>query len=303
MLLLTLKLLGVIPEEVPHECDCGGLLSTNYVKNDYNLNSSLSRIKCASIKCRVYESYKVDKALKILNLNLNIGPNRANTLLSIYNINNHMDIFGISDFIKAHTYGKTYTEFVFKLRKLKEENKLIVTLPEFIELHCFPDLGKTKSQDIFCDFETPEVFFNKMEDRETLARHISEKLNIDIYSDTVMSITSLLIREKSEIIRVSGYFTFKKVGQKTYKVIITGEITQLRNEQGNLFKPRESIKEYFLNKYKVTLNIGSSGSSKIDYLISDNPNSNSSKMKKTPKDKIVTSLQFEEIVKRDLNLP
>ena len=58
MLLLTLKLLGVIPEEVPHECDCGGLLSTNYVKNDYNLNSSLSRVNCASIKCKVYESYK-----------------------------------------------------------------------------------------------------------------------------------------------------------------------------------------------------------------------------------------------------
>ena len=180
---------------------------------------------------------------------------------------------------------------------------------KYMQMWNFSSIGETYSQKIFMEFTNPEEFYNRFEEiidgdmnkRELgreLGKWLSNKLNIESYTATVLGIINTMNEYKQDILRVSNYFKFRpglgvKEGsyqQKPLLVTITNSIATRNPKTGKAFAPRESFIDYCIEEYGVPIIYSKSYTTSIDYIIADDLSGGNRKLKHT--EKIISSEDF-----------
>lgn len=249
---------GQIPHQYPNKCECG---------TDFVINSTFTITRCPNPLCYITISQRLLKALKILNLK-GFGEAWCEERVKLgiaYNTPSHMKIL--------------YDSFSADVQSTP------ITYPKYIELFCVNNLGSTKCQDIFSSVTSLQDFY------DNLSTHtLGNSLNMSYYCQTVTELYTELQSIKDEALFYESKFNIIKGFTKSLNVVLTGEIDG--------YKPRELFVDYIQQTYHININLYSSVTKKIDYLITDNQ-AMTSKRKKAIKYHIpiITHSDFENLLK------
>lgn len=277
MLVLTEKLLGIIPGVYPHSCEDRWLL---------NKNSTGTQITCSNDYCPIKDSHNFKKALDCLELKVDIGEVRSLEIILAAGLESHMDIFkqAFEPFTEDNRdYLMRYNEKLMLIRDTIEavnENGGF-KLSAFMDAWGFEQLGTTRSEKLFSQECNIENFYDRYKTEEEMCEYIGKKLAISPYCTTVLAITHFLLSKKHDILEVAKYFKFRDTGvvrhfdedslEANLSVCITGEVTNICDESGLpiRFKPREKVVDYWTEKYGLPIEMNRSLTQTTKFLIND----------------------------------
>lgn len=273
---------GELPKSTPHTCKCGGELITN---------PNMTTLECINYSCPFHQGYKLLNILDIFNIKCGIGEVKAINIIADLNIPHHMLIFK-NEVLKELMYYSNEVSHVKLYNSLIDVRQNPIPLYKFINAFQLETLGTTRSKLIFSSYSSLEEFYDKfgLLDIDTknynLMNHIdfleflSGCLKIDTFSDTVMDIGRELIEVRNMLLNSVQDFNIQKVHDKTIYIAITGAITRQRDDDGNLFSPRQKYCEYLSQKSSINVIFTNLSKKHIDYLIMDTDMTNNSKYKK-----------------------
>lgn len=256
--IMSYQALGKIPPSYPNKCECG---------SDFVINDTFTITKCPNPLCYITISQRLLKTLRILNIK-GFGEawceERVKLALA-YNTPSHMKIL--------------YDSFNTEIQAIP------ITYPKYIELFCVNNLGSTKCQDIFSSVVSLQDFYTNLSTYE-----LGKTLNISYYCQTITELYAELQAIKDEALFYESKFNITKGFSKSLNIVLTGEIDG--------YKPRELFVDYIQQTYHVNINLYSSVTKKIDYLVTDNQ-SMTSKRKKAIKYHIpiITHNDLENLLK------
>lgn len=275
---------GKLPYTTPCECECG---------SDLLVNSSLTRLYCSNNACIVHSSQKFKEMLDILNIKVGIGDQLSEEIVNYLDITRPIEIFNVN-FEDINIPSQYYTA----MRKLMDEINRIKTegidLYEFICILFLPILGKTRSKVIFSSFSTIQEFFDKFENDSQLETYLSDVLEISEYTDTVQDIIETLNENKDWILEVSKWFKFNKSYGETFYITLTGSVLNVKDDEGNLFSPRDKFAKYVSDKVGANIQVVGFSENKTNVLIMDTDMRSNRKYQKAKKSNIpvMTSDEF-----------
>lgn len=285
--------IGVLPRHLRITCDCGWLLMTR---------PTLTSIECSNPNCPIHNSHKMADALKILNIKASIAENKALRLMLSLKLSHHMEVFNPELYTRRIESSLAGSFILLEQEKLRLD-KRGVFIYEFMDAFCFDTIGTQRSILIFIGYKDPIEFFkafdgDKENQRQDMAAHISKRLKISRYSDTVISIVNTLYLNRILIEKVSEWFVFKEVYNETIFIAITGEVTQLRRPDNTMFKPRETLARYWSEKYGINIVSTSLSKKHVQYLIMDTDMTSNSKFNKATRHgiNVLTSLEMDEML-------
>lgn len=289
---------GLLPESTPHICECG---------EELLVNDTFTYCWCSDKECPTQIAYKLLEVFSIFRMKCNVGEIRAKKLAYGLGIKNPMEIFRDNLDEVFYRIGDQWAlDVLTETTRVKNEE---MSLSMFIDAMQIPSLGTTRSNLIFSNYSTVEEFYDSLkidfeaellyEDRLAIASLVAKYIKVDKYSDTVSNIVDDLLDYREDLLKFSKYFKFKESFGETVYVTLTGEIKELKDDDGKPFKPRERLCEYLSDKLKI--NVVSQGLSEkhIQYLVMDTDMTNNRKYKmaKSKGIEVVTSKQLYDILK------
>ncbi len=287
MLSLTLKVSGIMPYNYPSKCRCG-----YEFKNNFNLTEAV----CSNPSgCPTESAFKILNMLNILGIKCGIGKEICEDIAyNAENYNHHLDLFKLSDLdlfrCRTLTSSRVLT-LEYELEKINNNGG--IRLATYVSLFNFDGLGETYCNKIFGNYDSLENFYNEVMDSNS-RRNIAKYLGISEYTDTVIKIDKTLKSSRVLLLSYLDLFKIKESHNKTINICITGAITNVLDENGNFFKPREKFAEYLTDKYSINFIVEKSASAIVKYVICDNP-SGSSKERKAG-NRLITSDKLIEIL-------
>lgn len=297
MLMLTQKLYRLIPDSYPISCEDGWLLS---------VNENETRLNCTNELCPVDGALRLDKALDILEIDCEIGPIGALKLTLRLGLNYHMDIFNKLEHLgqvehELETGDITHLNSIVKYMNDIENHP--IDLHKFMSCWCFEPLGSTNSQKVFVGLENLEEFYDlTQQSKIVMNEFVGKRLGISPYCDTVNNITRFMKSNKDILLETASKFKFKKKKSGKITVTITGDVVQVRRENGSAYKPRDKFIEAMSDKYGVNITYSKHITQTLDFLICDGDNGHT-KINKVMNDpaysnlKLVTSKEFEDYLR------
>ena len=285
MLILNLKLKGLVPPEYPDTCECG------FAFEAYGNDGKFTSIDCTNTMCPIKSQFTITEMLEKLNIKANIGDEKAAQIVKYmlskpeYDYKCCMDLLAIPRDEVYMFPNNLVTPIAVLLRKVDDiNNSGGITLPVYMSLWCFDGLGETYCQRIFATYSSIQEFYEEFEKKTSDATNktydkralIAKYINQSEGTATVYKIYNILTEYKEEILRCSKYFKFKSVPKKLLQLCITGEVINVRREDGTVFKPRDTFGEYLRDKYNINIVLNKSYNSKVDFVVCDTP-SNSRK--------------------------
>lgn len=269
--------MGLVPEEYPDTCECGFLFDATGQDGKY------TSITCSNPKCPIHSQFTITEMLTKLGIKANLGEEKAGIIVDhLINQKNFdyrccMDLIAIPGNVLMYMPASVVTPIIILQEKVKKINDNGgITLPVYMSLWCFPNIGDTYCSRIFSTYSTIEEFYKDFFDAPYQEGFIAKFLNISDTTTTVINITQTLKRNYDEILRCAKYFKFKKVAKTLLQLCITGEISRVKKPDGSMFKPRETFASYLMDKYGVNVVLNKSYNSKVDFVVMDSP-SNSRK--------------------------
>lgn len=280
----------ILPEALPHTCECGGELETN---------ESLTEVWCSNPFCFVHNANKMVKMFDILGIKSNIGESRASEIVTSLKMLHPLEIFQEKFTDELMYLGeKPYIDLASSVREFILHP---IKLSTFIDAIQMETIGTTRANLIFNDFKTPDEFYNKLHSTEKVEfrKYLGECIKISSVSDTVKAIYDELIRAEKFIKYLAEPFKFQNVMDKTIYISITGPVTQLVDDNEKPFAPREKLGQYLTEKFNINVIPTSISKKHVSYLVMDTNMKGNSKYNKAIKGKIpvVTSLELYEILK------
>lgn len=271
MLVLTLKMLGIVPECYPDTCECGYLVETN-MSSDWDLSKSLTSLNCTNATCTTHSAFNIVNMLDVLGLKINLGPNIAEMIMEETDLKCHLDILGLTD-QQITSLSRPAMLPLFRLRsRVAELNESGgITVAKYIQLWGLPNLGKDRANAIFGTISSLADFYSNIMPYTLEARNfIAEKLHQSPYTKSITDIINTLTMYKDELLRCIKYFNITPVSDTVIQVVITNEITRVLDDNGNQFKPRSKFVEWVSQKYGINVILNSSFSQKnTNFCIAD----------------------------------
>lgn len=270
MLILTLKLIGLVPEEYPDTCECGFLFDATGKDGKY------TSIVCSNPECPIHSQFTITEMLTKLGIKANLGEEKAGVIVDYllqqknFDYRCCMDLIALPENILMCMPSSVVVPLVTLQRKVKELNDNGgITLPTYMSLWCFSNLGDTYCSRIFSTYSTVDEFYTDFFKAASQEVFISKFLNISESTATVTSITNILRKHYNEILRCADYFKFKTVAKTLLQICITGEVSRVRRPDGSMFKPRDTFATYLMDTYGVNVVLNKSYNSKVDFVVMD----------------------------------
>ena len=273
MLILTKKLLSVIPDVYPHECEDGWLL---------DVNDAGTSLKCTNPMCPIKNAFKLKDALTLLGFRVNIGPETSLDLVAAFRLQSHMDIFRIACEGATEENIGSWVDFKTKLRAIRayidEVNKTGgFSLPKFMDAWGCESMGEVTTDKIFRTYNSPTDFYSSFKDAWELQQHVGKVLGISCFTKTVLDITEYLMFNKDDILELEKYFQFKpaqSVSKEfqnigTITICITGKIKYTTFEDGSPITDRKDYAGVVAKKYNADLRFSNTLVKSVKYLIND----------------------------------
>ena len=314
MLVLTEKLLGIIPSVYPHSCEDRWLTQKN---------ETGTIVRCTNDFCPIKDSHKLKAALDLIEVKLNIGETRSLEVILDLDLETHMHIFKVAFEPIADNTEYAWEKYGAKLTLLHdhivERNKAGgFPLEKFMDAWGCETLGTTRSESIFRHVHDLEGFYSTYSDPTEMQGYVGSKLGISPYCDTVQKIVRFLTVNKNLILDIAKYFVFEQIeidesvtressiGDIT--VCITGEIQWLKEDDEvtmKQFKPRGKVIPYWEKKYGIPITPNKSLTAKTKFLINDEGNRLGKYKKIKEKDTymkcVITTSNVFEVVLEVLN--
>lgn len=287
MLSLTLKVAGIIPYNYPSRCKCGYEFTNNF---------NLTEATCSNpYGCPTESAFKILYMLNILGIKCGIGKEICEDIAyNAENYTHHLDLFRLSDLdlfkCRTLTSSRVLT-LEYELEKINDNGG--IRLSTYVSLFNFDGLGETYCNKIFGNYDNLDKFYSEVM-TDNSKQKIAKYLGISEYTDTVIKINKILKSNRSLLFSYLDLFKIKESHNKTINICITGAITNVLDDNGNFFKPREKFAEYLSDKYSINFIVEKSASAIVKYVICDNPNG-SSKEKKAG-NRLITSDKLIEIL-------
>lgn len=280
MKIITLKMLGILPDEYPDTCECGFAFETD------GADGKFTNIYCTNPNCIFHTMFLIPKVLEKLGIKAQLGENKAKILLENFKLKSHLDMFGLENELLPSSVSLPVLRSINELKKINDLGG--ITLAQYISLWCFDTIGDTRSYRIFETYSTLDEFyddFDKNSNTDIFHRKefIAKFLGIGAFNKTVDEIIKTLVIYRAELYRCLKYFKIRPVSNVVIRVCITGEITKVLDDNGKFFKPRDKFVDYIANKYSINVILAKQFTNDVDFLICDANISTSSKYKKAVK--------------------
>lgn len=281
---------GTIPEHLrPYiltKCSCGYRLL---------LNEKLTELKCSNPVCPAHMSMRMDDMFKQLNMK-DIGPSTCYDIIVENNLVHHTQVFalGVNDMPSRNSEAvkeKFYNE-IHKVKKLSLSNVAKLLRIEDMQTRC---------EDIFKGYSDIDLFYKDFNYNEDF---ISNQLRMNKGVLTA-KFTEALTSQELNLRGLCKLFTIAKSGKMSITVCMTGDILNVRDANGKIYSSREVFLKEMQDISEGVIDIVSKSgmSMKVDYLITDTPNSNTKKNRTAdeygkPK---ITFAQFKDAIETLVN--
>lgn len=254
--IIPLKFRGLIPEE----CDCGG---------HFVLNLNMTQLSCSNPTCPYHMAQRMDSMLKQLNVK-DIGPSKCLAMIEENGLVHHTQVFrlGVDQMpsVNQLTVRERYYDEIQKVKSL--------TLASIAKLLRAPDM-QTRCEDIFKGYNDIDTFYTDFNyDENFIARQLGMSKGI-----LTGRFTQHLIQYESILRGLCQHFQIINVASESLVICMTGDVVTARREDGTYYKSREVFLKEMQDLTQGIVNIvkKTSVSDKIHYLITDTPDSGTSK--------------------------
>ena len=271
---------NIIPLLPSYNCPlCGHFL---------HINDTFTSIYCNNGVCPSHMTSRMVDMLKDLKVR-DLGESRCMDIIRKCKMTHHTDILylDVDELPNQFSYS-TRLKWIEQINTPRE-----VSMGELVSYFQLPNLGLTRAQRIFEGIQNLEGFFETYNTKDKLIHFVAERLSDSAYTYNVgvlpVEIGTSLWEEKEYLTRFQSKFKIRKITAHNLTVIMTGEIRNVVDDNGYVFKPRESFISWLNKRYEgvITIKLGTVSSS--DFVIADRPSSSSKYREGERTGKLITS--------------